>query len=83
MGIKASQSKKSSPWENGFQESFYNQWKLELGKPTQFNDLGELVEAIHAQMRYYNHKRIHSSLKMAPATYRVQHENKTTALLAV
>lgn len=83
LSVAASQSKKSSPLENGFQESFYNQWKLELGKSTRFHDLGELVEAIHAQMRYYNHERIHSVIKMPPATYRIQHENKTTALLAV
>lgn len=82
MNVKASQSKKGSPWENGFQESFYNQWKLELGKPTRFNDLGELVEAIHAQMRYYNHERIHSAIKMPPALYRAQHQNKTTATMA-
>lgn len=82
LNVKASQSKKSSPWENGFQESFYNQFKLELGKPTRFSDLGELVEAVHAQMRYYNHRRIHSSLKMPPAVFRTQHENKTTALMA-
>jgi len=82
MNVAASQSKKASPWENPFQESFYNQFKLELGKPTRFNDLGELVEAIHAQMRYYNHRRIHSALKMPPATFRLRQENKTTAFVA-
>lgn len=83
LNVKASQSKKSSPWENGFQESFYNQFKLELGKSTRFADLGELVEAIHAQMLYYNHRRIHSALKMPPAMFRTRHENKITAFLAV
>lgn len=83
LDVRASQSKKSSPWENGFQESFYNQFKLELGKPSRFTDLGELVEAIHAQMLYYNQRRIHSALKMPPAAFRIRHENKTTAIVAV
>lgn len=79
LHVRPSQSKKGSPWENGFQESFYNQFKLELGKTTRFADLGELVEAIHAQMRYYNGKRIHLALKMPPAVFRVRHEQKMTA----
>jgi transposase InsO family protein len=83
LNVKASQSRKSSPWENSFQESFYNQFKLELGKSSRFNDLGELIAAIHAQMRYYNYRRIHSALKMPPATYRARHENKTTAMVAI
>lgn len=82
LHVKSSQSKKGSPWENGFQESFYNQFKLELGKTTRFTDLGELVEAIHGQMRYYNGKRIHLALKMPPAGFRERHENKTAALMA-
>lgn len=80
LHVRASQSRKGSPWENGFQESFYNQFKLELGKTTRFNDLGELVEAIHAQLGYYNGRRIHSALKMAPAVFRAKHENKIAAL---
>lgn len=82
LHVRPSQSRKGSPWENGFQESFYNQFKLELGKTTRFTDLGELVEAIHGQMRYYNGKRIHLALKMPPAVFRQQHENKTAALTA-
>lgn len=82
LHVRASQSKKGSPWENGFQESFYNQFKLELGKSTRFNDLGELVEAVHAQLGYYNGRRIHSALKMPPTTYRERHENKITAFTA-
>jgi putative transposase len=82
LHVRASQSKKGSPWENGFQESFYNQFKLELGKATRFNDLGELVAAIHAQLGYYNGRRIHSALKMPPVVFRMKHENKTTAFTA-
>jgi putative transposase len=81
-GTKASQSKKSSPWENGFQESYYNNFKLEFGSAARFKDLGELVEAVHRQIYYYNTRRIHTALKMPPATYRERQENKTAALMA-
>ena len=80
LGVRVSQSKKSSPWENGFQESFYNQFKLELGSSTRFSDLGELVEAVHRQMRYYNSERIHLALKMPPAAFRRRHEQQMTAM---
>lgn len=81
-GTKASQSKKSSPWENGYQESFYNNFKLEFGSTTRFKDLGELVEAVHRQIRYYNTRRIHTALKMPPAIYRERHANNIAALVA-
>lgn len=82
LNIQASQSKKSSPWENGYQESFYGNFKLELGDPKRFHDLGELSEAVHRQISYYNHRRIHTALKMSPVTFRDLHTNKTTALVA-
>jgi hypothetical protein len=31
------------PWENGYQESFYKGFKLDLGDPNQHVTLGELV----------------------------------------
>lgn len=62
-------SAKGKPWENGFQESFYSQFKLELGPLNRFQNLGELVEAIHHQIHYYNYDRIHTALKMPPAKY--------------
>lgn len=67
--IKLSMSKKSSPWQNGFQESFYGKFKLELGHPKCYETVGELMEAIALQIHYYNHKRIHTTLKMAPAVF--------------
>ena len=82
LDVTASQSRKSSPWENGFQESFYNQFKLELGNPGRFTDLGALVEAIHRQISYYNGDRIHLAVKMPPTAFRTLHEIKTTALAA-
>ena len=43
LGIAVSMSKKVSPWENGYQESFYSQFKVDLGNPNRFQNLGELV----------------------------------------
>lgn len=69
LSIKQSMSRKASPWENGYQESFYNQFKIDLGDPNRFGDLGELVAAIYQQIHLYNTKRIHSALKMSPRQY--------------
>lgn len=69
LGIRISRSKKSSPWENGYQESFYSQFKVDLGDPERFKTLGELVYAIHRTLWEYNHRRIHSALKMPPILF--------------
>ena len=45
-------SKKASPWENGFQESFYSQYKVDLGEVNRFETIGELIEAIHKTVYY-------------------------------
>lgn len=76
LGIKISMSRKQSPWENPYQESFYSQFKLDLGDPNRFETLGEIIEAIHQTMYYYNHKRIHTSLKMSPVDFRKQFERE-------
>lgn len=73
LGVLISMSKKSSPWENGFQESFYSNFKLELGDSDQFSSLGELIEAIARQMVYYNNERIHTKLKTSPTKFRLAH----------
>lgn len=69
LGIKPSMSEKSSPWQNGYQESFYSGFKLELGHPEIYPTLGELVEAIAQQIHYYNHERIHTALKCSPEVF--------------
>ena len=68
-GIKVSMSRKSSPWENGYQESFYSGFKLDLGETNHYQDLGGLFEVIAKQLYYYNNLRIHTKLKMPPAVY--------------
>lgn len=77
--ILPSMSKKSCPWQNGFQESFYNNFKLELENPERFKCIGQLIEAIYQQIDYYNNRRIHTSLNMPPVPYRELQKQKQTA----
>ena len=78
-GTVPSHSRKSSPWQNGFQESFYSNFKLELGDPKRFDHVGQLIEAVHRQIRYYNNERIHSALKMPPVAFRKRNERRILA----
>lgn len=71
--IIISMSKKAHPWENGFQESFYSEFKLEFGWTDRFETLGELIEAIYLQINYYNTNRIHTSLKTSPVKFKDQY----------
>lgn len=71
--IIISMSEKGHPWENAFQESFYSQFKVDLGRADQFETLGELIEAIYLQIDYYNSRRIHTSLKTSPIKFRNQY----------
>lgn len=71
LGITVSMSKKASPWENGYQESFYSNFKTDLGLEfDRFDSVGELIEGIHQQINYHNNQRIHTRLKMSPAQFR-------------
>lgn len=69
MEITLSCSDRGSPWQNGFKERFYGTFKDELGDANKFKDLAELYEGIALTIYYYNHKRIHTSIKMSPAAY--------------
>ncbi len=69
FGIHISRSAKSCPWENGYQESFYSQFKVDLGDPNRFKTLGELVYEMHKLIWEYNHNRIHSALRMSPILF--------------
>ena len=69
VGTLISRSAPGCPWENGYQESFYNQFKVDLGDPARFNTLGELVLTIYQTIYAYNHTRIHTALKMPPAEF--------------
>ncbi len=72
--VQISMSRKASPWENGYQESFYNQFKVDLGQLDQFDSVGELVAAIATAIHDYNTNRIHTSLKTTPATFRAKYD---------
>lgn len=78
-GITISFADKASPWQNGFQESFYGKFKVDLGHMEQFESLGELIEAIYQTMYYYNNKRIHTALKMSPVQFRQNYYSKKEA----
>jgi putative transposase len=69
LGIAISRSKKGCPWENGYQESFYNQFKVDLGDPNRFTSLGELVAVIYDAIYRYNTVRIHTALRMSPVQF--------------
>lgn len=73
--IHASMSRKSSPWENGSQESFYGKLKFELGNLNRFKTFEEALEAIHLWIYYYNNERIHTALKMSPKQFREKIQN--------
>jgi transposase InsO family protein len=62
-------SQPGCPWENGYQESFYSQYKLELDNVNRFNSEGELIANIYGQIYYYNNIRIKTKLRMAPTKF--------------
>lgn len=69
VGISISRSAPGCPWENGYQESFHSQFKVDLGDPNRFTTLGELVYEIYQTIYTYNHTRIHTALKMPPVQF--------------
>jgi len=77
LSINISRSHPGCPRENGYQESFYDKFKVDLGDPNRFETLGELVAEIYRIIWAYNHTRIHSALKMPP---RVFADQQKTAL---
>lgn len=69
LNILQSMSHPGCPWENGYQESFYNRFKVELADYNRFETLGELVAEIYQQIHYYNHSRIHTKLRTSPKEF--------------
>lgn len=69
LKIRQSMSNPGCPWENGYQESFYDKFKVDLGDPNRFETLGELIYEIYKTIYIYNNYRIHSKLKMSPVEY--------------
>ena len=69
VGTHISRSAPGCPWENGYQESFYSQFKVALGDWTRYKTIGELVLAVYQTIWCYNNTRIHSALKMSPVQF--------------
>ena len=77
LHIQTSRSQKGCPWENGYQESFYSQFKVDLADPSRFETLGELAYEIYMTIHTYNHTRIHTALKMSPYEFAEKHKSIT------
>src|SRR3989344_4042032 len=75
LNVNVSRSKPGCPWENGYQESFYDKFKIDLGDPNRFDSLGELIYNIYHQIHFYNHTRIHTALKMSPIQFSIFAQN--------
>lgn len=75
-GITISMSHKKSPWENAFQESFYSQYKVDLGEVSRYQTVEELIEAIYQTIYYYNNERMHTSIKTNPVAFKKAYENR-------
>lgn len=67
--INQSMSKKGSPWQNGYQESFFGNFKIDIGDVNRFLTLGELIAELYQSVYYYNTERIHTALKMSPRKF--------------
>ena len=67
--VAISVSDTASPWQNGYKESFFSHFKDEIGRVDRFESPGEFIAAVYSQVRYYNHDRIHTAIKMPPAKY--------------
>jgi len=84
VGTTISRSAPSCPWENGYQESFYSQFKVDLGDWSRFKNIAELVLAVYQTIWQYNNTRIHTALKMSPVQFaqkiahRYNSENKVS-----
>lgn len=71
LGIHISMSTKASPWENAYQESFYNNFKTDLGLEfDRFDSLGKFIAGVYETITYYNTKRIQTTLKMPPNEFK-------------
>ncbi len=81
LGMLISRSAPGCPWENGYQESFYGKFKIDLGDSDRFETLGELVYEIYHTLYVYNNSRIHTALKMSPREFAQLHKLDTMKTL--
>lgn len=81
FGTKISVSDKASPWQNGYQESFFGRFKEEFGDINRFEAVGKMLEGIYQYIHYYNTRRIHTSLKMPPIVFAKRYRSIATELI--
>lgn len=74
--VEISMSAKGSPWQNGYQESFFSGFKLALGDPDRFETVGELIGEIYRLIHLYNEVTMHSVLKKTPSSCRKEFEER-------
>jgi len=69
--IQQSNSNKSSPWENGCQESFYGKFKYELKlyRLNYCNSYMDIYNLMITRINYYNNQRIHTTIKNIPSVF--------------
>lgn len=75
-GIRPSWSPKGKPWKNGRKESFYSNFKLEIGDMRKVTATPDFHDAVNRQMYYYNHERLHSKLHMPPHSFFLKHQGR-------
>jgi transposase InsO family protein len=82
VGVKTLFIEPSSPWENGYIESFNGKFRNELLSREVFTTLREAKILIEMWRREYNHVRPHSSLGYRPpAPEAIQPKNPTLRLV--
>ena len=72
-------SAKGSPWQNGYQESYYSHFKVDLNftlNHEQPQTEGELIEAVYKTISYYNNSRMHSVLETTPLKFKQNYLQK-------
>ena len=79
--ILVSMSSKWSPWQNGWQESYYGKLKLELWETKYYESMDHLILAVHRQISYYNTKRLHTTLRDTPRWFHEKWDTKQKMLL--
>lgn len=80
-GTEISMSPKQSPWWNASQESFFGRFKVEFGDFDRFETLPDLVEALYQQLSYHSNERIKTELRMSPAQFRREWEERHQRML--
>ena len=62
LGVRQSMTRGGSPGDNAHAESFFHSLKAELIHGAEFKDDTHLRQGLQRYIRFYNHRRLHSSL---------------------